>query len=770
MQATHATATLLRKLATEARPEDVLAIVTALESLRSRWTAADPIVAGLDVRDLVADMLAGVEASESSSPIAAYLAATALLHRTSRPEFELRAMSLLERVDASPAVHRAFAFARASEVSRGESKFDDASRWLQRAQSELDGLDVALDDHEVRGTRAFAALQLAALRTSLGQADEAIANCDIAQRWLDSAAPWPTGAETSRLHRFAKIRDLLLLNRLGSLLSASRFDALLRTIRDHGPVAAEYEAQVEVYEGHGLRARGEFENAERKLEHALAQPLLGAQPRAMAQLELALVHWDRGDRERARAGLAAARAHLEQHPNVVLPAIRLRALEVALAREDATTPEMLRACLANARAAWNDLLNAWDVTPTDGSGIGFLGFPHRRLMLGQLIELELAVDPGPGGIEAAFACVLEAQQRGTSSRRLGAPRVTLEDVRRELLGAQHGLLVYLPSWRGSHAFAIDAAGIVHAALPAHEDLGDRINDTLAELREGRSTAVLDALAPELLPQRIAERVERWTTVGIVGADLLRHLPIEALPLSKTERLGLAKNVYWLASLPAGVVLARRPTSNAVGGVRWIGSPTVAADVARRHALGPVVFDDKSRSSVLRSAGAIQFFEANEANADRMRAPVETLVLFAHGIYEATRARPNGIALAPTKSNTNGTLFFEDVSSLFDAGSAPRTVLLLACDTSRTTHKVGDDDSDQLGTAFLEAGVRCVAVSAEPLHQTATARLAAVFLQRRSQGATPAAAMKEARRELKRDARFSHPKYWSTLQLFGLADG
>lgn len=762
-------AELLRHAAREAQLADVPPFVRALESLRMLSSTADPALDGLDVRELIAAVLVEAQASPADHPLRAYISATALLYRTSRPELEASALELLEHCEGSPRAHRAFGFARASEVARGAGEFERAARWLARARAELDALDVAGDDRELRGTRAFVELHLAALHTALGQADEAIVACELAQRWLDSAKPWPEARAQPELFRFARTGDLLLLNRLGTLLATSRFDALSRAIADHGQVAAEYQAQVDVYEAHALHARGELARAAELLERALQQPLLAAQPTALAQLELALVRWDAGARDEARATLAAARAHLERNPKVVLPAIRMRALEVAFARDGATTPQAQLEGLAAARGAWDDLLRAWDQTPLDGSGVGFLGFPQRRLMLGQLIELELAVDPGPAGLRAAFEHLLEAQRRGTSSRRMNAPRVTLDDVRRELLGPGRGLIVYLPSWRGSHAFAVDSELVVHVALPPHEDLGDELNDALAELREGRATQRLDALSPRLLPAPLADRVRRWESLAFVGADLLRQLPIEALLLDGTTRLGLAKGVYWLPSIPAAVALARRPSSTGRAGLRWIGAPHVDPRIARRQQLGVVALDDDARVRIQRAFTSAEFFESSEATVDRLHGAPRVLALYAHGVCDATRPHPNGIALAPRDARDDGVLDFEDVTAQLAGECAPDLVLLLACGAAKTIHKVGDDGSDQLGAAFLEGGVRCVAASAEPLHQGATAQLAAAFLEQLARGSTPALAMRDARRELARDARFAHPKFWSTLQLSGLAD-
>ena len=72
----------------------------------------------------------------------------------------------------------------------------------------------------------------------------------------------------------------------------------------------------------------------------------------------------------------------------------------------------------------------------------------------------------------------------------------------------------------------------------------------------------------------------------------------------------------------------------------------------------------------------------------------------------------------------------------------------------------------LARAFLQAGAGGVIASLEDVDDQATARLMDHFYRELFKGREAARALQIAQRNMARDRRFSHPKYWATFSLIG----
>src|SRR5690606_21126840 len=119
-----------------------------------------------------------------------------------------------------------------------------------------------------------------------------------------------------------------------------------------------------------------------------------------------------GELDEARRRLDRAEALLEEtsatvHENALLEAHRARLLLAAEA-----SPSELAGQLERLERAFGVLLERWAAAPSREGSIGFLHLGTRRLVLGALVRLTLALDAGRSGVEAAFGHVLAAQAKG----------------------------------------------------------------------------------------------------------------------------------------------------------------------------------------------------------------------------------------------------------------------------------------------------------------------------------------------------------------------
>ena len=105
---------------------------------------------------------------------------------------------------------------------------------------------------------------------------------------------------------------------------------------------------------------------------------------------------------------------------------------------------------------------------------------------------------------------------------------------------------------------------------------------------------------------------------------------------------------------------------------------------------------------------------------------------AHGSFRADNPLFSSLLLA------DGPLTVYDLERL---GSAPRTIMLAACDSALSTAEPGDEMTG-LAAALLGVGASAVIAPLLPLPDEVSARLAHGWHRRVGEGATPAAALAE----------------------------
>jgi hypothetical protein len=701
-----------------------------------------------------------------------------LLHASGRGR---EAVEVLERAlaqfpgdpEARPYLLAALADERrtAGEWSRAWARLSEAEE--ARAALEADGLarDLRVLERTLAGVRCQ--LELAWVLP-----DQAVQSYERERRAFDAGARDPE----SHLD--------LLLNASGVALATGRPSIL-------GSSLARFEKELGQEQ---LFADRPAARAQLLARQALMRALLedvdpGAEPRATALLaaafedealdeahraSLVICLFERaladGDLDAAADWLERpARAQGAQELTAFLVAARAK---VALAR--AADREELERHIAEVRAQYEAFLRSFRERPEREGGLAYLAWRSRRLLLGTVLELALALD----GEEHAVDALLPQQALGSLARRLECKPGTLAEARKELLGPGTGLLLYLPGWRSTHLFCVDSGDVVHAEIPWDYDieqppreLADLLSSSPSTFSEGeraRQLANIEelarGLAARLLPEVARERLRRWKGVYLAGVESLGALPFECFPLDGV-RLGERIALAYLPSLPVGLELARRPPRKVEEGgldLILVAAPELAGATSRRYLLASFALEGASASALTSPFARSLLLTGKEARWSRVCEELASgaprvLHLLLHGVNDPTRELSGGLALASDDGDSDGLLWCEE---LLSAGFAsPPLVILSACGSARGPRRVGDDGLWQLGGAFLSHGALCTVQAAGDIALEPTLALTASFTRELARDSSPAEAMRSARAELA--PGLGHPFYACSLRVVGL---
>jgi CHAT domain-containing protein len=138
------------------------------------------------------------------------------------------------------------------------------------------------------------------------------------------------------------------------------------------------------------------------------------------------------------------------------------------------------------------------------------------------------------------------------------------------------------------------------------------------------------------------------------------------------------------------------------------------------------------SAVYPGAQVLTGREATVSAALRALDGADVAHVAAHGSFRADNPLFSSLLLA------DGPLTVYDLERL---GSAPRTIMLAACDSALSTAEPGDEMTG-LAAALLAVGASAVIAPLLPLPDEVSARLAHGWHRRVGEGATPAAALAE----------------------------
>jgi len=471
--------------------------------------------------------------------------------------------------------------------------------------------------------------------------------------------------------------------------------------------------------------------------------------------------------EAAREALARTRELLGQKDFAALPPIEtafLCALEARLARRRGAELELARDRLG---AALERLREVWRERPHRKGGHGYLRYDRDRLVVEELLRLEHELS----GPEAALDVLVEVQ-RAVLPEPLEPPSGTwLEEIRRELVPAGGGLLVYFPGVEALHLFAIDADSPPERRERAsetelHDAYGrfDRAVATPPERAGSHRARDLEEdgrwLAEELLPAEIRERLERWGSVTLLATGSTWDLPFRALPLGDRP-LGAEKAVSFLPSLALGLAFARRgrPAFDGEIHAAVIGAPPSP------EGYPPLAVSDRQWRRLLRAygSGGSILRTGEEATAaallDLPLSRVPVVQLLAHGVRDPGRDRRWGMVLHA------GELWSSDLEALPEA---PRgLVILSSCGSGTGPQRVGEELEANMGGVFLWSGAQAVMLSRADATLEATLAHTAVMHDALAAGESPAEALRRASAALIETGDFADPFHHAVMRVVGL---
>ncbi|MGD9722899.1 MAG: CHAT domain-containing protein [Pirellulales bacterium] len=398
----------------------------------------------------------------------------------------------------------------------------------------------------------------------------------------------------------------------------------------------------------------------------------------------------------------------------------------------------------------------------------------------------------------------------------------------QALTADQVLISYLVSAEDSYAVVVRADRATFAELKIDEAQARALGVEPGKLNDGKLAAMLlgeqgvlallsssgknESLDPKLralwqvlVPAAEAQRITNQSTglLTIIPDGLLALLPFEALIVSDAgEReylLDAGPPVNYVPSATVWHFLKNRATNKSLASepILTLGDPQYAKSQPAEDLLA-TRYDVRSGDSRFRSTLAPLPYSGNEARwlkehfqrhglaslmltqtqatEARLRAAApgrKFLHLACHGMADASYGNLFGcLALAPGRPgdpNDDGFLYAAEISGL-DLGAC-ELAILSACQTN-----FGPEQSAEgvwnLSRAFLTAGARRVVASDwvvdDEAGATLVSYLAAYLAESQSADASHASAtaLWKAKQQLRRNPKWQHPFYWSSLVLIG----
>jgi len=429
------------------------------------------------------------------------------------------------------------------------------------------------------------------------------------------------------------------------------------------------------------------------------------------------------------------------------------------------------------RDAWRRLATRWNDKLRETEGSGFLHYKRVRLLLSERVEVALRENAGAKGIEAALMVLVEARRHGKLHESLGAPDVTLAAIRETLVSPRGGLAFFLPAADRSHLFLLDHQGATPWFLPPRDELEQvrtRANELLRDVpRQGSRpgnpelTGRLRALREVLFPAPAEARLRGWSSLTVIGGDLIRAVPYAALVLSDGSELGRHVAIGALPSVSIGLALkerhgARGPLPHHA---LLIAAPKLSEEIQGRFpSAEPFSLDNDRGRRLLASYQRHTVLSGREATWRELSTRAEgvsVLQLIAHGVRDPDRAGQLTVLLAGDGAEAIDARILEQLS-------APPLVIVSACGSGQGPMRLGDPGATDLSGPLLSAGALAVILSPGDLSLLATLALSEELHKYLARGDSPAEALRKARNALVADGTWAHPSYSAGYLVVGLA--
>lgn len=491
--------------------------------------------------------------------------------------------------------------------------------------------------------------------------------------------------------------------------------------------------------------------AERQLQQLLERQQVHPRLRTMAAAKLAQAAMERGDFALAVARREQLGPHAGDAPEDPEHRFALIDLELLL-HGFGSDPDRIR---EHAERGFAELLARWRASPRPPGGIGFLQQEDRSTWLSTMVRSAFAQSSDaqaadPEGGERAIERVLQAHAAAIATDDTCTPA----ELRAALLPDGAALLIYLPGRVHSAVLVVDGDSATAIELPSAMQLRGRIDrlsaalaDRLAGLPGDRWRAAAAAAADDLLPDALRERFAGGSQLTICGAGMLQNAPYDLLPTGDGEHdlLGLQVPLCYAANLLEHV---SRPPAAPANRVLLAAALGTTRDGATRQTVGAAAVAPLLAPYAVDHRSLLLDDEVTTARLQQRLTEGAVVHVIAHGVDDAHRAHPNGVAFADDLS-THG-LFYDQVEHLDLLG---RTCIVGACNAGDAPWRRGDEPLETtLAGGMLRAGARCVLVPTTVITFQAHVDAMAVVHERLAAGDVPAVALLAARRRLQQPAR------------------
>jgi CHAT domain-containing protein/Tfp pilus assembly protein PilF len=387
-------------------------------------------------------------------------------------------------------------------------------------------------------------------------------------------------------------------------------------------------------------------------------------------------------------------------------------------------------------------------------------------------------------LEAAAGEIRRQNPRYAS---LVRPRAPSAGELQELVGADTLLLEYSLGDERSYLWAVSADEVTVYELPPRrrvEAACRRLYEAWSRLDAGAAgeAAVAEEVAAILLGP-LGDRLDRRRRLAVVADGALHYLPFAALPrpagaggIRSREALLLDHEVIHLPSASVLAALRERPRKSRPEGVLAVlAAPSFASSGAAASGDGawpPLPWSRREAEAIaaLTPPEATLLALGDRASRDLAlggRLGGFRFVHFAtHGVLDGDHPALSGLALGAGGRDGETGGGFLGLRDLYGLDLRADLVVLSGCRTA-LGREVRGEGLVGLTRGFLAAGAERVVASLWPVQDRATAELMVAFYRSMlDDGLAPAAALRAAQTEIRRQLRWRDPYFWAGFVLVG----
>lgn len=373
--------------------------------------------------------------------------------------------------------------------------------------------------------------------------------------------------------------------------------------------------------------------------------------------------------------------------------------------------------------------------------------------------------------------------RDPSWTALRSPDVTTAGIQRDL-DRETLLLEYFLGEPRSYLWAVSSDSFASFELPGRQEIetaARRAHELLSRLDPADRTAQQEALASlgSLLLGPVAGQLGE-KRLAIVADGALEYLPFAVLPEPSSSDGGTAEPLmvrHEIVRLPSATVLgelrriaASRPRPP--GAVAVLADPLFNGDDPQ---LVPLPWSRREAETISAIAGEAQgqpVLVALGADASRTLATGPELARYrvvhfaTHGVLDSQSPVLSGLILAEADAAGRPQDGFLSLADIYRLDLAADLVVLSGCRTALGAAVRGEGLMG-LTRGFFHAGASQVMASLWPVRDQATAELMARFYRALLRdGASPAAALRQAQQALRARPQWRDPYFWSPFVLQG----